>query len=67
MENIKMTKEDVLGKFDQKTHTKINDGMIVSRRDDKCSIFKDIVESKSVTIICNIDEIDDVIYWIDLP
>lgn len=61
--NIK--KEDVWGKWDLKHNIKIKEGMIVSETNEKCTIFKDIVPYKSVTIICNKDQTEEVIYWLE--
>lgn len=53
-----LTKEDVWGKFDEETHEKLSDGMIVSRTGEICEIFGDEVPYKSVTVICDSDQAD---------
>lgn len=58
----KLTKEDVWGSFNS---NRISKGMIIARSNDKCPIFKDIVPFKSVTIICEPEVENDVVYWIE--
>ena len=60
-----MTKEDVWGKFDDQTREKLSSGMVLHNSKEKCSIFKDEVPFKSVTIVCNEDDIGEVSYWLD--
>lgn len=62
--SAKLTKEDVWGKWDENTNKRVSDGMIVSRSDETCSIFGDIVPYKSVTVICNEEQFNDVKYWL---
>jgi len=61
---MKLTKEDVFGKFDS-NYNRISNGMIVARSGDTCPIFKDKVPYKSETVICTIDQYPEVIYWLD--
>lgn len=59
-----LTKEDVWGKFDEKTGKRASDGMIVARPTEKCPIFGDILPFKSVTVVCDEDQYEDVEYWL---
>jgi len=66
--SLRVTKEDVFGKFDE-THTRIDNGMIVARQDQVCPIWGDVLPYKSVTVV--IPElgvhdgiIGDVEYWL---
>lgn len=54
----KITKEDVWGGIGQ-------NGMIVARTDDKCPYFKDKVPYKSVTVVCDKDQVHEVTYWLE--
>lgn len=61
----KITKEDVWGKWDE-THTKrLTKGMIVATTGEQCPHFGDIVPLKSVTVVCNKEQMTDVIYWLE--
>ena len=62
---MRIKKEDVFGSFDSETYTRISDGMIVARTDDTCPIFKDIIPYKSVTIVCNPQDYNEVCYWLN--
>lgn len=62
--NNKLTKEDVWGKYDEKTHSMLTNGMIVARTKEKCPIFKDIVPFKSVTVVCDEKDQNEVSYWL---
>lgn len=56
---VKLTKEDVWGKYNG------NDGMVVSKTGEICSIFHDKVAHKSVTVVCDADQVDEVSYWLE--
>lgn len=58
-----LTQEDVWGKFEN--HTKVSDGMIVARSDDKCPYFGDVVPYKSVTVVCDMKDFNQVTYWLE--
>jgi hypothetical protein len=61
---FKLTKEDVWGEFDSNYNT-INKGMIVARHKDICPHFGDVVPYKAITVICNVKQEDEVIYWLE--
>jgi hypothetical protein len=61
---MKLTKEDVWGKYDDKAH-KLSNGMIIARGEEKCPIFKDKLPYKSVTVVCKPEEEEEVCYWLD--
>jgi hypothetical protein len=61
---MKLTKEDVWGVFDPETHKTISSGMVVAKSGEKCPVFEDILPYKSVTVICNEDQRDEVIHWL---
>lgn len=63
---MKLTKEDVWGTFSTVYPGKRDTpGMIVARSGDKCPIFKDKVPYKSVTVVCELDQSDEVEYWLN--
>lgn len=62
---FKITKEDVWGKFNSDYTIKLSSGMIVANYNEVCPIFGDIVPYKSVTVICDEDQLDDVSYWLE--
>lgn len=64
-EPTKISKEDVWGKWDDDCNIKISDGMIVANYGNKCPIFKDIVPYKSVTVVCNKEDVNDVTFWLE--
>ena len=59
-----LTQEDVWGKLDE-NYNRISSGMIVARTDEVCPIFKDKVPYKSVTVVCNSSQVNEVIYWLE--
>lgn len=61
----RLTKEDVWGKWDELSSTKISNGMIVASYNEVCPAFKDVVPYKSVTVVCDEDQVDDVTYWLE--
>ena len=61
---FKLHKDDVWGAYDIEKNKRISDGMIVARSEEKCPIFKNIVPCKSVTVVCNVDQEDEVEYWL---
>lgn len=64
-ESCRIQKADAWGDFDHDTFKKLSDGMIVARADDICPVFGDEVPYKSVTVICNKDDYDEVCYWLE--
>ena len=64
-EKMKLTKEDVWGKWNHEEGTMVSPGMIVSRSEERCSIFKDKVPYKSVTVVCSTEQADEVEYWLE--
>jgi hypothetical protein len=42
-----------------------NGGMIVAGYNDICPIFKDKIPYKSVTVICQAEDYNEVCYWLD--
>ena len=58
-----ITKDDVWGKVDLKTHTRLTDGMIIARHEEKCPHFNDIVGYKSVTIKGLASQVELISYW----
>jgi len=61
---MKLTKEDVWGKYDEDTHECVSKGMIVARTDEICPIFGDKVPYKSVTVVCAEGQYDEVVEWL---
>lgn len=65
----KMKVEDVWGEWNEDRTEKISEGMVVTRgRSDraiKCPHFKDVLPYKSVTVVCEKSEVDDVMYWLE--
>lgn len=65
MRKNKLTKEDVWGDLQKGIP-----GMIVARgavNDNEptiCPIFGDVIPYKSVTVVCGVDQYDDVTYWL---
>jgi len=59
-----LTKDDVWGKFTP-DHKRLTAGMIIAKSDDICPVFKDKVPYKSVTVLCEQDQIEDVMYWLE--
>jgi len=64
-ESTKITKEDVWGKFDERTHKKLSNGMIVARSEEQCPIFKDKIPYKSVTVVGPASIEMDIVYWLE--
>ena len=63
-----LTKEDVWGEYDRETLKEITKGMVVAESGDICPIFGDKVSSKSVTVICNENQLygnKGVEYWLE--
>jgi hypothetical protein len=65
MKTTKLTKQDVWGSFDETTHEKLSDGMIVARYKDICPIWKDELPNKSVTVICTETQFNEVSSWLE--
>ena len=63
-EGFTLGKEDVWGEFHEITYEKLSDGMIVARTDEICPIFGDKVPFKSVTVVCDKEQYDEVEYWL---
>lgn len=59
----KLTKEQVIGEFDDTTHRRINRGLIVAEAGEECPVFGDIVPYKSFTVVCQKKFFEDVAYW----
>lgn len=64
-ESTELTKEDVWGKYDLDTGTRIHKGMIVARSKEVCPHFGDTVPYKSVTVVCDAPQEAAVSYWLD--
>lgn len=62
---LRLSKEDVWGKWHNESHVKISNGMIVARGYETCPVFNDIVPCKSVTVICDKEQESDVTYWLE--
>jgi hypothetical protein len=60
-----LTQDDVWGEFDDFSQKKISNGMIVARSGEICPIFKDKVPFKSVTVVCNKNQVPEVQYWLE--
>ena len=78
--DMKLTKEDVWGTFDE-NYNLVHRGMIVApgfggqKKDLKdwekrlqvkstCPVWKDKLQYKSVTVICDMSQIGEVMYWL---
>lgn len=61
----KITQEDVWGIWSERPMKKVTDGMIVSRSNQTCLVFGDVVPYKSVTVICQSNQFDEVKYWLE--
>lgn len=60
-----LTKEDVWGTYNHKTHEKLSDGMIVARHKQKCPYFHDIIGYKSVTVKGPLLKREEISYWLE--
>ena len=58
-----LQKHDVFGDTDE-NYRRISDGLVVARSDKTCPIWGDKVPSKSVTVVCNVDQESDVAHWL---
>ena len=63
-EGMKIQKVDVWGEYDHAKSERISKGMIVARYGEKCPYFNDILQYKSVTILCDLNQESEVEYWI---
>lgn len=61
-ESFTLSIEDVWGKVDGKR--KLDDGMIVSKSNEYCRYFQDIVPYKAVTVLCDAEQFNEVVYWL---
>jgi len=61
---FKLTKEDVWGEYDE-NYNLIKKGMIVAKYKDICPYFTDVVPYKSVTVVCDKDQEEEVTYWLE--
>jgi len=71
-----ITKEDVWGKWDE-NHNKVSDGMVVANHNyggfdeakcrsvKRCPVFKSFIGYKEVTVVCDKDQIEEVLFWLD--
>lgn len=55
-----LTKDDVWG-----SEADNYKGMIIARSGDTCPVFHDILPYKSVTVVCDPAQEDEVIYWLE--
>lgn len=62
---VVLKQEDVWGEYDPVLGVKVSEGMIVARTDDTCPIFGDKVPYKSVTVVCNEEQKQEVTYWLE--
>lgn len=60
-----LTKDDVFGVYDFKNNKMIDNGMVVARSKEDCPIFKDILPYKSMTVVCQNEQQEDVVYWLE--
>lgn len=60
-----LTQEDVWGEFDVKNMKEISTGMIVAKSDETCPHFGDVVPYKSVTVVCEEEQVNSVSYWLE--
>lgn len=75
----KLTKDDVFGQWGEE-HRRIANGMVIAKSGPDlsehrqegvpeiptvCPIFGDKVPYKSITVVCNQDQLDDVLYWLE--
>ncbi len=60
-----ITKEDVFGKWTEDHCTKVHDGMVVARSEERCPRFGDVVPYKSVTVVCPDVLLEQVSYWLE--
>lgn len=54
--------EDVWGRVDGRR--KLDEGMIVSKSLQVCAYFDDIVPYRAVTVLCDSEQYNEVIYWL---
>lgn len=64
-EPLKIKKEDVWGEYDVVQLKKISNGMVVASSDETCPVFGDVIPYKSVTVICDENQFNDVKYWLE--
>lgn len=67
--HAKMTvqKDDVFGVFCLETYTRKSEGMMVARGGGEptiCPIFGDEIPYKSVTVVCDPEQVEEVAYWL---
>lgn len=60
-----LKKEDVWGVYDVENNKVVSKGMIVSKQGEKCPVFNDVLPYKSVTMVCGINQLEEVTYWIE--
>lgn len=61
---FKLTKEDVWGEFDT-NYNQVSKGMMVAMHKDICPYFADVIPYKSYTFVCNIEQEEEVTYWLE--
>lgn len=61
----RLTMDDVWGKEDNKTHVRSGSKIIVANQHEKCPIWNDIVDYKSVTMVCDLTDESEVAYWLE--
>lgn len=62
---VTLTKEDVWGEYDHTQGKRTSEGMIIARHEEVCPVFGDVVPPKSVTVICNAEQQNEVEYWLE--
>lgn len=60
-----LTKEDVWGEIDYENLTRLSEGMIVARTEQQCPHFGDMIPYKSITVVCEANQEQEVHYWLE--
>lgn len=60
----KLTKDDVWGTMNPETFESTSEGMIIVKSEGRCPVWKDKLPYKSVTVVCDKAQEDEVSYWL---
>ncbi|WP_240416590.1 hypothetical protein [Paenibacillus periandrae] len=62
---LDLTKHDVWGIINLNTMKQVSTGMVVTSGGENCPYFGDTVPFKAVTVVCRINDVDDVKNWLN--